>query len=209
MFWQYFAADMQTEKMFPKARLEALSDGIFAVAMTLLVLDVRLPDNFDPRDSAELLTGLKGLWPKVLPYVVSFYVLGMRWLANIELRAGAEFVSREYVNWWLLYLLMITCVPFTTIVIGRFAHLAPAVWLYAGHTLLIALVGMRMALIAPVAEVNDHVRRRRLSGLVLAGSSLLAIALSFVSPTTALWAFALNFATPLMRGRLSQQASVD
>jgi uncharacterized membrane protein len=209
MFLHNCAASMQIEKMFPKARLDALSDGIFAVAMTLLVLDVRLPDNFNPHDSSDLLTGLKDLWPKVLPYVVSFYVLGMRWLAGIQFRSEAEFLSREYVNWWLLYLLLITCVPFSTIVVGRFPHLAPAIWLYAGHTLLIALVGMRMALIAPVAEVSDHVRRRQLSGLVLVGSSLLAIALSLAAPRGALWAFALNFAVPLMRRQFGNEASSD
>jgi uncharacterized membrane protein len=41
--------------MFSKARLDTLSDGIFGVAMTLLVLDVRLPDDFHPRDGSELL----------------------------------------------------------------------------------------------------------------------------------------------------------
>ncbi len=82
--------------------------------------------------------GLFGLWPKFLPYVLSFGVLGLRWLSNIEVRTRAENVNREYVNWWLLYHFLITCVPFTTIVVGRFAHFAPAIWLYAGHTLLIA-----------------------------------------------------------------------
>jgi uncharacterized membrane protein len=70
--------------MFSKARLDTLSDGIFGVAMTLLILDVRLPDDFFPRDGSELLQGLAGLWPKFLPYVLSFGVLGLRWLANIE-----------------------------------------------------------------------------------------------------------------------------
>ena len=46
--------------MFSKARLDTLSDGIFGVAMTLLILDVRLPDNFHPRDGAEV-RGLAGL----------------------------------------------------------------------------------------------------------------------------------------------------
>jgi uncharacterized membrane protein len=47
--------------MFSKARLDTLSDGIFGVAMTLLILDVRLPDNFHPRDGGELVQGLAGL----------------------------------------------------------------------------------------------------------------------------------------------------
>ena len=54
--------------MFSKVRLDTLSDGIFGVAMTLLILDVRLPDDFRPRDGAELLQGLVELWPKFLPY---------------------------------------------------------------------------------------------------------------------------------------------
>jgi uncharacterized membrane protein len=105
--------------VFAKARLDTLSDGIFAVAMTLLALDIRLPNDFEPRDGSELVDGLVNLWPKFLPYVMSFGVLGLCWLANIQVRSRADYVNREYVKWWLLYLLLITCVPFSTIVVGR------------------------------------------------------------------------------------------
>jgi uncharacterized membrane protein len=195
--------------MFSKARLDTLSDGIFGVAMTLLILDVRLPDDFHPKDGAELLQGLAELWPKFLPYVLSFGVLGLRWLSNVEVRSRAEYVNREYVNWWLLYHFLITCVPFTTIVVGRFAHFAPAIWLYAGHTLLIALVGLRLVFITPHLETGDHLRHRQISGIVLIVSSLLAIGLSFVNSRVALWALALNFATPLFRRWSSRPAAPD
>jgi uncharacterized membrane protein len=184
--------------MFSKARLDTLSDGIFGVAMTLLVLDVRLPEDFQPHDAAELVQGLIGLWPKFLPYVLSFGVLGLRWLANIELRSRAEYVNREYANWWLLYLMLITGVPFTSIVVGRFAHLPPAIWLYAGNTLLIALVNLRLVSITPDLERGDHLRRRQMSTLLLIVASLLSIALSFVIPGNALWAFMLPIAAPLL-----------
>jgi uncharacterized membrane protein len=195
--------------MFSKARLDTLSDGIFGVAMTLLVLDVRLPDDFHPSDGGELLSGLANLWPKFLPYLLSFSVLGLRWLANVQVRTRAEYVNREYVNWWLLYLMLITCVPFSTIVVGRFAHLAPAIWLYAGHTLLIALVGMRIVAITPHLEQGDHLRHRQLSAMLLVVSSLLAIALSFVNPNVALWALALNFAQPVIARWRRQPALPD
>jgi uncharacterized membrane protein len=195
--------------MFSKARLDALSDGIFGVAMTLLILDVRLPDDFHPTDGNELLQGLLALWPKFLPYVLSFGVLGLRWLSIIEVRSRAEYVNREYVNWWLLYLLLITCVPFTTIVVGRFAHFPPAIWLYAGHTLLIALVGLRLVYITPHLEQGDHLRHRQLSAMLLIVSSLLAIALSFVNSRLALWALALNFAGPLLRKWSYRRAAAD
>jgi uncharacterized membrane protein len=185
--------------MFSKARLDTLSDGIFGVAMTLLILDVRLPDNFHPKDSGELLRGLADLWPKFLPYLLSFGVLGLRWLANIELRSRAEYVDREYANWWLLYLLLITCVPFSTIVVGNFASFPPAIWLYAGHTLLIAAVGMRLVSVTPDLEQGDHVRHRQLSAILLIASSLLAIGLSFVNSRAALLAMTLNLVAPLIR----------
>ena len=185
--------------MFSKARLDTLSDGIFGVAMTLLILDVRFPDNFHPKDSAELLQGLADLWPKFLPYLLSFGVLGLRWLSNIELRSRAEYVNREYANWWLLYLLLITCVPFSTIVVGNFAHLAPAIWLYAGHTLLIAAVGLRLFAVTPDLEPGEHLRHRQLSSMLLIVSSLLAISVSFINPRVALWALALNFIAPVIK----------
>src|ERR1700744_2340952 len=180
--------------MSPKARLDTLSDSIFAVAMTVLVLDVRLPDNFHPNDNVEMLQGLFGLWPKALPFVLSFGVVGLRWLANIEIRT-----NREYVNWWFLYQLLIACVPLSTIVVGSYGHFAPAIWLYAGHTFLIAAVGLRLMQITPHLEQGDHLDHRQFSGLLLIFSSLLAIALSFFHPRLALWALVLNLAAPILR----------
>jgi uncharacterized membrane protein len=113
---------------YPRARLDALSDAVFGVAMTLLVLDVRLPDEFHPHSARELLDGLLGLWPKFFPYAMSFLVLGLRWLANVQVRTLSEWVGHEYGMWWLVYLFLITCVPFTTMVAGRFVMFASAIW---------------------------------------------------------------------------------
>src|SRR6201995_5170196 len=184
--------------MFPKARLDALHDGIFSVAMTLLVLDLRLPEEFPPRDAAELVTGIGNLWPKFLPYLLSFTVLGLRWLASIEIRSRAEYYDRNYANLWLFYLLLITCVPFSTIVVGRYASLAPAVWLYAGHLLLIALVSMRMMALTPHLEPGDHLRTKQMGAMLLVVSALLTIALSFVDLRIAMWGLALNFVPPVI-----------
>jgi uncharacterized membrane protein len=177
--------------------------------MTVLVLDVRLPDNFHPNDNAEMLQGLFGLWPKALPFVLSFGVVGLRWLANIEIRTRAEYVNREYVNWWLLYQLLIVCVPLSTIVVGSYGHFPPAIWLYAGHTLLIAAVGLRLIAITPHLEQGDHLGHRQFSGLLLIASSLLAIAVSFIHPRWALWALALNLAAPMLRKWTLRWAAAD
>jgi TMEM175 potassium channel family protein len=192
--------------MFPKARLDALHDGIFSVAMTLLVLDVRLPEEFHPRDGAELGAAIVNLWPKFLPYLLSFTVLGLRWIASIEIRSRAEYYNRAYVNSWLFYLLLITCVPFSTIVVGRYGSLAPAVWLYAGHLLLIALLSMRMMKLTPDLELGAHLRAKQMGAMLLVLSALLTIVVAFIDPRIAMWGLALNFVQPVIarwgRGRI-------
>jgi uncharacterized membrane protein len=184
--------------VYPKARLDTLSDGIFAVAMTLLVLDVRLPDDFQPHEANQLSRALLDLLAKFLPYVLSFIVLGMRWLSSIHLRSSAETLSRKYAACWLVYHLLITCVPFTTIVVGRFGNFAPSIWLYAGNTILMSLAAFRMLTLTPAIEMRDHLRERQVSLILLTVSSLLAIGWSFIDPRQALWAFALNFAAPAL-----------
>jgi uncharacterized membrane protein len=194
--------------MFPKARLDALSDSIFGVAMTLLVLDVRLPDAFQPHDALDLSRALLKLMPKFLPYMLSFVVLGLRWLSNIHLRSGEESCSRKYAEWWLGYHLLITCVPFTTIVVGRFVEFAPAIWLYAGNTILISAVSFRLLALTPSFERRDHLRERQISLGVLIATSILAIGWSFVSPAQALWFLALNYASPLISQWMRRAKSV-
>jgi len=186
------------QNQYPRARMDALFDGIFAVAMTLLVLDVKLPDDFHPNDATQLISGLIGLLPKVFPYLLSFFVLGNRWLAGIQTRSRVESVGGSYIRWWLLYLLLITCVPFTTIVVGRYASLAPAIWLYAGNTALIAITAWRLLELTPEVEDERHRRERRFSLLVLLVSALACIGWSFVNSAEALLALLLNFAPPAL-----------
>jgi uncharacterized membrane protein len=186
---------------YPRARLDALSDGIFAVAMTLLVLDVRLPDEFQPHNARELLDGLRALAPKFLPYALSFLVLGLRWLSTIQVRSDNESLGKAYTGWWLVYLLLITCVPFTTIVLGRFSNLAPAVWLYAGNAALLGIVSFAMMANIPDLVPGPELRDRRLSLAVLIASSLLMVVVSLFDPRYALWAFTLNLAAPLLGRR--------
>jgi len=155
----------------------------------------------------ELLDGLYGLTPKFIPYLLSFLVLGLRWLSNVQVRSKAEQVGRGYFRWWLVYLLLVTCVPFSTLVVGRFPNLAPAIWLYAGNTALIALASFGLLAELPQVERDDHLRDRQVSIVLLLATSLLTIAWSFVNPRQALLALALNAAAPMASPALPCRAS--
>jgi uncharacterized membrane protein len=188
--------------MYPRARLDALSDAIFGVAMTLLVLDLRLPEDFHPHDGPELLRGIYDLTPKFIPYVLSFVVLGLRWASGVQVRTKAEAFGRRYFKWWLLYLLLITCVPFTTLMVGRFANLAPAIWLYAGNTALLGLTAFALLMSTPDVEHDAFLRDRQVSLAILVATSLGAIAWSFVNPRQAPLVLALNVLAPVVSRRV-------
>jgi uncharacterized membrane protein len=78
---------MQTPVRLPVAsanegsttRLEAFSDGVFAIAITLLVLEIRLPDEPRSRRSAALGAALGALWPSYAGYAISFVTIGIMW----------------------------------------------------------------------------------------------------------------------------------
>jgi uncharacterized membrane protein len=72
-------------------RIEALTDGIFAVAMTLLVLDIRVPELQQVTSTANLPLKLLALAPKVLSYTISFIILGVYWVGH---HAQLAFIHR-------------------------------------------------------------------------------------------------------------------
>ncbi len=187
--------------MIPKARLDALTDAVFAFAMTLLVLDLKLPEDFHPADAGALLAALGQLWVQGLAYVISFIVLAQRWLAHASLRGVPEEIGQGTAQWWLAYLFFITLVPFTTMVLGRHVDYAPAVWLYAANMILSALVLLRMHRLPDAWTVAESDRVADLGLLIV--SALLSVGISLVSPNHAMFAYFLNAASPLVHRMFS------
>ena len=166
-----------------KCRLDALTDGVFGVAMTLLVIDIRLPENFRPASAAELLDGVADLKSKFLVYMISFFVVGLRWLGNTKLAAGRETVSIRYAKWTLVHLFLITCMPFSTMLIGRHDTFALPVWVYAANIILGALVTLRLTVVAAHDDGRPHEFRAGDRALVLLiASAALSVIVSFISP---------------------------
>jgi uncharacterized membrane protein len=176
--------------MYPKARLDALTDGIFAVAMTLLVLDLRVPDQAT-QDAAGLTQALKELWPKFFPYLLSFLVLGNSWLAKVRVRMQGEHVTRAYAVAWLANLFCITCVPFSTMVVGRYGDVPVAIWVYVGTIGMNGVTALIMILV--MRDAHRESEADPIGGvLLLVISSALAALVALVAPRYALWVLLLN-----------------
>jgi uncharacterized membrane protein len=99
-----------------KERAEAFSDGVMAVAITLLVLDLHV----DVEGHGNLLHQIGLNWPAYAAYVVSFFVIGVIWINHHALFALIDEVDRLLLFWNLILLLAVTSLPFATSVLADY-----------------------------------------------------------------------------------------
>jgi uncharacterized membrane protein len=111
-------------------RLAALSDGLFAVAMTLLVLDLKVPVAHGIETDAALLAALRELAPRLVVYLMSFLTLGIFWVGQqTQLSHFAR--SDRHLTWTHLgFLFAVSLMPFSTSLMAEFITLRTALVLY-------------------------------------------------------------------------------
>jgi uncharacterized membrane protein len=170
-------------------RVAGISDGIFSVGMTLLVLGLSVPALITVRTENDLWHELLGLGPNVLVYTMSFMTLGIFWVGQgtqLNLLARS---NRNYSWLQLFFLFAVTLVPFSTALLARFPTFRVALVAYwlnivlLGMTLLAGLqYGLRAGLFKET-ELPDVTRLMR--GRIVIAQSLYAIATAtcFVFPT--------------------------
>ena len=134
-----------------KGRLEALTDGILAVAMTLLVLDIKLDGSERIATDSHLIRHLLEVERTFSVYLVSFVVLGMYWISHTLQFHYVRRVDRGLLWISLVFSLLVTLVPFTTNVMISFETLFLPVMLYGMNLLLLSLV-----LVANVLYLSRH-----------------------------------------------------
>jgi uncharacterized membrane protein len=182
--------------MYPRHRLDALADGIYGVAMTLLVLEIRIPDGVDFKSDSELIALLASLIPKFWPYALSFVVLAGRWRAMVAGRTSHAPVGGRYVNWSLTHLFLVTMMPFSTLVIGRFASLAPGIWVYTANLVGLYLTAWFAGRSAPAPE-REEIGDNTIGLVVLLVAAAVVLALGFLHTAWATLGFLLTGLTPL------------
>ena len=122
-----------------KARFEAFSDGVFAIAITLLVLEFHLPAFAGQPSLAEQTHALVSIWPQYVVYAVTFLTIGIMWLNH-----NAQFRHIERITYGILIanillLLFIAFLPFPTEVLARFGITGVSVVYYGLTLILISL----------------------------------------------------------------------
>lgn len=111
-------------------RLAALSDGIFAVSMTLLVLDLHVPDALKVVTEGAFISALKELLPRLIIYLMSFLTLGIFWIGNQSLLDRIERSNRHFAWLNLATLILVTLIPFSTSLLATFITFRFALLVY-------------------------------------------------------------------------------
>jgi uncharacterized membrane protein len=197
---------------FSKNRIEALIDGIFAVALTLLVLNIKLPESVAYATNDELWARLKSLERHFVIYAISFVVIAIYWVAHHVQFHYVRYTDRRLIWINMVFLLLISFLPFATDLVGDNGYLVLPCLIY-GMTLLaistISSIHLQYLERHPYLASPEFtplaaklIRRRIALFAIVPGLSMLA---AFYSPRLALYVYLLLAGAHFLPGRIDER----
>ena len=180
-------------------RLDQLSDGIFAIVMTILVFEIKVPVVWGPIDNIALWSEVRGLLPVFLSYILSFALLFTYWRAHhFFVSIYAKNVDSILTNINALFFMLISLVPFSAGFLGQYSKNELSVILFGIHTI---LIGLTLYWIRRYVLYSPHIQNPEITHREIRGSTvrtmapvifaIIAIPLSFFSIKLALVMFTL------------------
>jgi uncharacterized membrane protein len=158
-------------------RLAALTDGVFAIVMTLLVLEISIPEIAQSSLHAELPQRLLELWPKLLSYVISFIILGIFWYLH---HIAFHYIKRSdngliWLN--ILFLMFVALIPFSTSLFGSYGKEQLPLVIYAIN---IIIVGVIRFIIWTYATAKQRLVDKDISSRLLKWDKLISLGLLLI-----------------------------
>ncbi|MFC5212744.1 TMEM175 family protein [Streptomyces coerulescens] len=186
-------------------RLLALGDAVFSIAMTLLALDITVPDGLP---ETEVAGAVADAVPTVGAYLLSFFVIGTLWLVQHGLFRLIGTLDRWLLLLYFALLAAVAALPFPTRLISEYGETTTATACYAGAiALAVALMcGMYVRLLVNPDSAAPHTSRTLLKveirhGVLLVLVFATSIPVAFASPTLAKYWWLLAIGTRLLYGR--------
>ena len=180
-----------------QSRLDQLSDGIFAIAMTLLVLDIKVPEFTTVVGEQTFINLLISLYPLLLSYLLSFSLLFTYWRSHhIIASVLAKNIDVQFTNLSGVFLFLVALTPFSSNLLGKYLYSKTAIIFFALNIILIGLSLYRMRQYAIKSEnientpftktENEHANMHILFPVIAA---IIAIAVAFYSTKIAILLF--------------------
>ena len=151
-----------------RSRLECLFDGIFAIAMTILVLDLKVPELNHPKSGAELGQALLHFAPVYGSYILSFVILGMFWYRHNQQYHHFQVITGQMLFFQMIQLAQAASFPYCASLLGRYPGNPMAnvlyigcVFIYFGAMLGNWLTAKRCGALKPEVSTADYLRIRK------------------------------------------------
>lgn len=180
-----------------KSRVEALSDGIFAFAMTLMVISLAVPV-IPEKEAPALLPGiLAGMYPQFMIFIIAFFVIASYWKSHHQILRVVQFIDDRLSGINIVFLFFIVLIPFTTAVSGDYSNVLIAVLLFHINLLVASLIlsVLWWYIRRHFSELNPDGQhpgnRGREKAIVIPLVTLLAIGVSFISTSKSMLCYLL------------------
>jgi uncharacterized membrane protein len=193
---------MARERIFKKreehevefSRIVAFSDGVFSIAITLLVLNLRIPETLSHGEVANELWSQR---ENLLAYAISFAVIGRFWLVHHSFFSEVTGFDGRLIGMNMLYLAWVVLIPFSSQVLGDYGGTLAAVVLYSANLTGVVLIGQWMAWDARhagLAKTDAETAAENLyRSFFIVGVFLLSIVVALFDASAAPWCFLLLF----------------
>lgn len=130
--------------IFNKGRLEALTDGVFAIIMTILVFNLSVPELLlfaeGEHVSERLSIKIASLWPDFLAYLISFSTLGVYWVSHHRIFRWILYVNRPLIGINISFLMIIGIVPFSTALLTHYMEHQISIFAYSSNAILAGIL---------------------------------------------------------------------
>jgi uncharacterized membrane protein len=185
---QHAKADASEQDRFGMERLLFFSDAVFAIAITLLALEIRLPASEEHLTNEELLQNILSIWPSYLGYILSFLVIGLFWMGHHRKFRLIRQYDPGLLRLNLLLLLGVAFTPFPSALLSEYGNRTATIF----YALTMTIIGLLHAVVWIYAARNhrlidssfspQQIRDETLRALITPGIFLLSIGLAFLDP---------------------------
>ena len=167
---------MATSNVTP-VRLEAFSDGVIAIIITIMVLELKVPHDAEP-------STLVGQWPLFFSYALSFLQVGIYWVNHHHLFNAAKHVSPAVLWWNMLFLFALSLIPVATAYMGEnnFAKFPTAIYAFAMLLAALSFECLHKALIDSHEKDTPTSRGAMVKGYIALALYVAAMPLAYISP---------------------------
>lgn len=195
--------DYMTERTVSTNRLIAFSDGVFAIAITILVLGISVPEASKEMVTQGVLSQkLLALWPKIVSYIFSFIIVGIFWVGHHIIFQYIKRADRNFFWLNILYLMVIAFIPFPAALLGQYGPQVSVVVLYGITIFMVGLLFEAMWLYAThkrrlIDDRLDQKRIKKATVIILLPTVLYFIAI-FIALTNPYMSLAIYIIIPIL-----------